>query len=119
MVQSLRVATHVLVADAMGLGLGLERVLQLYVLVPVLGVAIVLPISFNGLGVRELVATRLMPSIGIGAESAAALQISTYLVQVAVSLVGGLVFAWMMLRGRIRLRRPASGGNPLEPNGLD
>ncbi len=108
-VQSLRVGTHVLVARAMGMEMGLERVLQFYVLVPVLGVAVVLPVSFNGLGVRELVATRLMPAVGITAPTAFALQLTTYLVQVAVSLVGGLVFAGLLLRGRLRLRRGEPG----------
>lgn len=103
-VQSLRVLTHVMVCAAMELPLGTTQILQLYVLVPVLGVAVVLPISFNGLGVREFVATRLMPQIGIGAETALAMQLLTYLVQVAVSLVGGLVFAVMLIQGRL-LRR--------------
>lgn len=107
-VQALRVLTHVMVAQAMDLPLGYERVVQLFVLVPVLGVAVVLPLSFNGLGVRELVATRLMPQIGIGAETALALQITTYLVQLAVSLIGGLVFAVRMFRGGWRLRWPGS-----------
>lgn len=105
LVQGLRVLTHVLVAGAMEIELDPTRILQLYVLVPVLGVAVVLPISFNGLGVREFVATRLMPEIGIGAELALAMQLVTYLVQVAVSLIGGAVFAVMLLQGRLRLRR--------------
>ncbi|RKZ11756.1 hypothetical protein DRQ32_05220, partial [bacterium] len=105
LVQSLRVLTHVMVASAMDIELDATRILQLYVLVPVLGVAVVLPISFNGLGVREFVATRLMPEVGIAAETALAMQLVTYLVQVAVSLVGGLVFVVMLLQGRLRLRR--------------
>ena len=94
----------------MDLPLDPTRILQLAVLVPVLGVAVVLPISFNGLGVREFVATRLMPEVGIGAESAIAMQLVTYLVQVTVSLVGGVVFAIMLIQGRLRLR--PSGPNP-------
>lgn len=105
LVQALRISTHVLVTDAMGLALSGERILQLYVLVPVLALAVVLPISFNGLGVRELVAQRIMPAVGIDAESAVAMQLITYFVQVAVSLVGGVIFAVMMVRGKLRLRR--------------
>jgi uncharacterized membrane protein YbhN (UPF0104 family) len=104
-VQSLRILTHVMVCAAMELPLGYTQILQLYVLVPVLGVAVVLPISFNGLGVREFVATRLMPQIGIPAEQALAMQLLTYLVQVAVSLVGGVIFAVMFLQGRLLRRR--------------
>jgi uncharacterized protein (TIRG00374 family) len=107
-VQSLRVLTHVLVSHAMEIPLDAARVLQLYVLVPVLGLAVVLPISFNGLGVREFVATRLMPQVGIPAEVALAMQLVTYLVQVAVSLVGGVVFAVMLIQGRLRLRPKGS-----------
>lgn len=114
-VQALRVATHVLVAGAMGIPIDPVRILQLYVLVPVLGVAMLLPLSFNGLGVREFVATRLMPQIGIDAEAALALQLTTYLVQLAVSLVGGVVFTVRMARGGWRWRRPtASEESPPE-----
>ncbi len=100
LVQSLRVATHLLVAWKLGISLGFLRMQELFVLVPALGVAIVLPISFNGLGLREWVATRLLPNIGIGAGEAFVMELATFLVQVAVSLVGGLIFAWKMLRGR-------------------
>lgn len=121
LVQSLRVATHLMVARAMGIPLDPERILQFYVLVPVLGVAVVLPLSFNGLGVRELVATRLMPDVGITAESAFALQLTTYLVQVAVSLLGGVVFAAMMIRGRLRFGRvrPVEGSPGAREGGRD
>lgn len=104
LVQAMRVWTHVEVARAMGIPLGTERILDLYVLVPVLGMAIVLPISFNGLGVREWVASRLFPQIGIAAPTAFALELATWLVQVAVSLVGGLLFAWQLGRGRLGRR---------------
>lgn len=100
-VQSLRVLTHVAVAQELGVPLDGRRILELFVLVPVLGVAIVLPISFNGLGLREWIATRLMPAAGIGAEAAFALELATYLVQVGVSLVGGALFTWQMTKGRI------------------
>jgi hypothetical protein len=98
-VQGLRVLTHVLVAWALEIPLDLQTLLGLYVLIPVLGVAIVLPISFNGLGLREFIATRLLPGIGIGAEAAFALQIATYLVQVLVSALGGVFFGLRLLRG--------------------
>ncbi len=114
LVQFFRVLTHVLVAQALAIPLSWPLVLGLYVLIPVLGIAIVLPISFNGLGLRELIATRLLPEIGIAAPEAFALQITTYLVQVAVSSVGGIFFVLRFLRGgqqrRARERpHPVSG----------
>jgi hypothetical protein len=107
-VQALRVATHVAVAAAMGLPLGRETVLGLYVVVPILGVAVLLPLSFNGLGVREFAATRLMPEMGIGSASAFSFQVATYFVQVAVSLLGGVLFVILLLRGRL-MARSSSG----------
>jgi hypothetical protein len=79
-------------------------VLDFFVLIPLLGMAIVLPVSFNGLGVREWVATRLMPGIGIGAEDAFIMELATYLVQVSVSTVGGVLFLAKMASGRWRSR---------------
>ncbi len=104
LVQFFRVLTHVLVAQALAIPLSWPLVLGLYVLIPVLGIAIVLPVSFNGLGLRELIATRLLPGIGIAAPEAFALQITTYLVQVAVSGVGGVFFVLRFLRGGKRRR---------------
>ena len=105
-VQALRVLTHIMVALALDIPMDLELVLGLYVLIPVLGVAIVLPVSFNGLGLREFIATRLLPAIGIAAPEAFALQITTYLVQVGVSALGGLFFAGRLLWGRRDSGRP-------------
>ncbi len=98
-VQTLRVLTHVMVAQALAIPLDRTTVLGLYVLIPVLGAAIVLPVTFNGLGLREFIATRLLPGIGIAAPEAFALQITTYLVQLAVSTVGGLFFVLRLWRG--------------------
>ncbi len=103
-VQGLRVATHLAVAWAMGIELNLETVLAFYVVVPILGVAIVLPLSFNGLGVREFAASRLMPEMGIAPALAFSLQVATYFVQVAVSLIGGVIFGILLLRGRLMAR---------------
>jgi uncharacterized protein (TIRG00374 family) len=108
LVQFLRVLTHVFVAQALEIPMSMHLVLGLYLLVPVLGVAIVLPISFNGLGLRELIAIRLLPRIGIAAPEAFALQLTTYLVQVAVSGVGGLFFALRLVRGWTKGRSGAS-----------
>ncbi len=115
-VQTMRVATHIMVARAMGIELDLDRILGLYVLIPILGVAIVLPVSFNGLGLRELVATRLLPRLGIAAEEAFALQLTTYFVQVVVSALGGAFFAARLLTARRRApeEKAEDPGNPLQ-----
>ncbi len=101
-VQATRVLTHLAVAAAMGMALPPARVLGLYVVVPVLGVVTTLPITFNGLGLRELAAARTMPALGLGPAEAVAMQLATYLVQVALSLIGGVLLALRLLRGQGR-----------------
>lgn len=104
-VQALRVSTHLAVAQELGLGWSLQRTLEFLVLIPLLALAIVLPITFNGVGLREWVATKLMPQVGISGEDAFALQLATYLVQVVVSLVGGVLLLVEWGRGRLLRRR--------------
>lgn len=106
-VQFLRVATHLFCAWALGVDLAGVRILQLFVLVPLLGILISLPVSLNGLGLREMAAAGLFVSVGVTATEAdaVAVEFTAYLVQVLVSLVGGALF----LSGR---RAPARrGGN--------
>ena len=102
-VQTLRVATHVMTAWGLGLSLGGGGALQVFVLVPLLGVAIALPLSINGIGVREALSANLFVTTGVVSrgELAVGLEFAAYLVQVAVSLVGGVIF----LMGRRRTQR--------------
>jgi hypothetical protein len=81
--------------------LGLQLSLQLVVVIALLALALVLPITFNGLGLREWAATQLLPQLGLAAATAVSWQLATYLVQVAVSLVGGVIFAVELSRGRL------------------
>ena len=93
-VQAMRVATHLLVALGLGLALDAGRVLQLFVLVPLLGILISLPVSINGLGVRELAAAELFVAAGVvpTEADAVAMEFLAYALMVAVSLVGGVLF---------------------------
>jgi len=93
-VQFLRVATHLFCAWGLGVDLQGEQVLQLFVVVPLLGILISLPISLNGLGLREIAAASLFVAVGVTTSEAdaVAVEFSAYLVQVAVSLIGGALF---------------------------
>ncbi|MBN1884956.1 MAG: flippase-like domain-containing protein [Candidatus Krumholzibacteriota bacterium] len=91
-VQALRVATHVLVGRALGVTAGAETLLGFYVIVPLLGLVMTLPISLNGLGVREGTGVVLFAGLGIAGSQAFLMEFITYVVQVAVSLLGGLFF---------------------------
>jgi len=93
-VQALRVTTHVLIAYGLGIELTSAHVLQLFVLIPLLGILIALPISLNGLGLREVAAADLFVAAGVVSldAQAVAMEFLAYLVQVLVSLIGGVLF---------------------------
>ncbi len=88
-VQVSRIGVHVLVARALGLHI---EIAYFFLFVPLLAVIVSLPISLNGIGVREGAGILLFGLVGVDRAHAFSLQFTTYLVAVAVSLLGGLVF---------------------------
>ncbi len=96
-VQVARIGVHVTVARALGLRVPLP---YFFLFVPLLAVIVSLPISLNGIGVREGAGIVLFGLVGLDRAHAFSLQFTTFLVAVAVSLLGGLVFLV-----RIPLRR--------------
>lgn len=109
LVQTLRVTTHVLIAAGLGITLDPGRILQLFVLVPLLGILVALPISINGLGVREIAAASLFVSVGVVATEADAVAVEAlaYGAMVLVSIIGGVLFFVDSRRGDRNY--PASG----------
>jgi glycosyltransferase 2 family protein len=99
LIQFLRMATHVFVAIGLGLTLNPEQVVQLMVLVPMLALSLILPITINGIGLRETVASQLLVFSGLAAPQGVALEVAAYLVQVVFSLQGG-VLLWLGRWGR-------------------
>lgn len=63
---------------------------QLFLFLSVIGVALILPFSFNGIGIREVGLVGLLTSIEVDASQAFALSISTSLLVVVTSLIGGI-----------------------------
>jgi len=100
-VQVMRIFVHVVVAHALGLHIPLT---YFFLFVPLLAVIVSLPISLNGIGVREGAGIVLFGLVGLARESAFLLQFTTYLVAVAVSLIGGLVFLARIPRRRADAR---------------
>jgi uncharacterized protein (TIRG00374 family) len=98
--QLMRIGVHFLVSRALGLHISLQYFL---LFVPLLAVIVSLPISLNGLGLREGAGVLLFGLIGVDRPRAFSLQFLTYLVAVAVSLLGG--FAYLI---RIPQRRAAA-----------
>jgi len=58
----------------------------------VLAALVSLPISLNGLGVREGAAVVLFQMAGLTREQAFTIPFLTYLISVLISLLGGLIF---------------------------
>lgn len=91
-IQMLRVLTHVLVGLSLGVTLNFMVLCQFFVFVPLLGLAMIPPITINGLGIREALGIVLFANAGIGETDAFAMEFLTYFGSVAVSLVGLLFF---------------------------
>jgi uncharacterized protein (TIRG00374 family) len=91
-VQSLRVLTHILVGLALGIQVDFLVGSLFFVFVPLLSLAMIPPITINGLGIREGLGIILFSQAGIGRTDAFTLEFLTYLVSVAVSLLGLLFF---------------------------
>ncbi|MDH3214715.1 MAG: flippase-like domain-containing protein [Candidatus Krumholzibacteria bacterium] len=91
-IQFLRVLTHVLVA--LGLGVHVDPAVfgLFFVFVPLLSLAMIPPITVNGLGVREGLGILLFAGAGIGRTDAFAIEFLTYIVSVLVSLLGVIFF---------------------------
>jgi uncharacterized protein (TIRG00374 family) len=106
-VQFLRILTHVVVAAGLGLSLTPEQVLQLFVLIPLLGISLTLPITINGIGLRESISAGLLVAAGLTAAAAVAVEVAAYLVMVTFSLYGGLLF-WIGRRSPGNISAPES-----------
>lgn len=89
LVQISRIYVHYLV----GLSLGVRLAAGYYFLfVPVLAALVSLPISVNGLGIREGASVVLFQMAGLTREQAFTVPFLTYLMSVVVSLLGGFIF---------------------------
>jgi uncharacterized protein (TIRG00374 family) len=97
-----RVGVHVLVGRALGLDVPTP---YFFLFVPLLAVIVSLPISLNGIGVREGAGVLLFGLVGVERAQAFSLQFTTYLVSVAVSLLGGVVFLARMPHRRAEARQ--------------
>lgn len=66
------------------------------------GIALILPISFNGIGIREVGLVGLLTSIHIDGSQALALSLATSLIVVSTSIVGGLSLLIDFLKRQLR-----------------
>ena len=98
-VQTLRLLVHLLVAWGLRLDPGPGQIAQLAVLVPLLALSLTLPITVNGIGLRETVTTALLVHTGMAAGDLVAMELTAFLVMVIFSLTGGVL--WWRRRGLV------------------
>ncbi len=107
-VQLLRMVTHILVALGLGIALAGTQMVQLLVLVPVLAVSLTLPVTINGIGLRESISANLLTWSGLAGPQAVAMEVAAYFVQVVFSLTGGLL---LLVKRRSGGTYPPVGGS--------
>ncbi len=78
---------------ALALGLGVDAPIRYFALfIPMVALIQLLPISFNGLGVREGAFQVLFGSVGVAEAQAVAMSLMYYIVRVVIGLLGGLMY---------------------------
>ena len=92
---TLLVVANYLVARAVGIRLSLTYFL---VFVPVLSLALTLPVSVGGLGVREGVAVLLFTQVGVDNALAVAYSLAVYAIARITGLFGGLLYLLQSVR---------------------
>ncbi len=109
-IQILRISTHLAVAIALGIRPEARDMLYFFVFVPLLGLIMMLPISINGLGLREGAGILLFTRIGLLEEEAFLMEFLTYIVMVGVSLIGGVLFLKRQITGSISMDKDTDSG---------
>jgi uncharacterized protein (TIRG00374 family) len=98
---------------ALALGLGMQVPIQYFALfIPMTALVQMIPISFNGLGVREGTYAALFGTVGVASEQAVAMSLMYYVLRVITGLIGGLMY----LIGNLRAARRATPLNHAERN---
>ena len=109
-IQAMRVYTHILVALALAIPLTALAKAQFFVFVPLLSLAMIPPITINGLGIREGLGIVLFANAGLSAADAFAMEFLTFVASVIVSLVGFLMFVSRRQRAPKEVDRVSDSG---------
>ncbi len=97
-IQSSRVFAHYLVGMAMGWSMQSSDLTKFFLVIPVLGLLIALPISIGGWGVREWAGVALFAPLGRDGEESVTLLALNASLTFIVSLSGGAWMLWNALR---------------------
>ena len=94
---------HIGASALIGMALGLSVPVGVYfVFVPLATVALLIPITVNGLGFRESIYLALFPQTGVSGPQATAFSLGTYSRDLLDGLVGGVIY---LVAGVMGLRR--------------
>jgi hypothetical protein len=96
----LNVAVHWLCGVAVGIEVGGGGFY--FVAVPLLSLALLLPLSVGGLGARDWVAQLLFDAVAVPDAQAAGMSLSVYAVSAAAGLIGGAIYLVQGVRGLFR-----------------
>ena len=88
-VQSARIFTHYLLGHSLGVTIS---PIFFFLFIPIVAIMASLPISLGGLGLREQTGIVLFGLVGISALQAFSIEFAAYLVAIASSIPGGIVF---------------------------
>ncbi len=100
-IQLTRIGVHYLCARAVGMNVGFA---YFALFVPVMEIVASLPISFGGVGVRDMVGVTLFSLVGIGRETVFSYTLLAYAAGFAGSLPGAAVFAAGLTQGKGSVR---------------
>lgn len=97
-IQSIRILINYLIALSIGIRIDF---LYFFLIIPLIALAIALPISVAGIGVRESSGMILFQRVGVIPSQAASMQLLTYIVTLLVGMIGGILFALVEPKGMI------------------
>jgi uncharacterized protein (TIRG00374 family) len=89
-IQLLNIIVYILLAKELGISVHWG---YFFLFFPIVTVIAMLPLSFNGLGMREGMMVFLFAKAGVPASQALALSLTWFFLVTVISLLGGLIFA--------------------------
>jgi uncharacterized membrane protein YbhN (UPF0104 family) len=92
--------TNVLVYVWIGAALNIDLSLAYYILVsPIITLILLIPISVNGLGTRDVIYQALFVPVGVAPQAALAMSLIYHAFNLIAAIIGGVVYAFMGLSG--------------------
>ena len=89
-IQFLNILVYILLAEGLGISASWG---YFFLFFPIVTVIAMLPLSFNGLGMREGMMVYLFAKVGVPSAQALALSLTWFFIITGISLLGGVIFA--------------------------